>query len=76
MAGSVRSAFVSALATALLTGMLASLAAAGLAAAFVTGRLLRPLNAVRAAARLIAAAGTRPPSRSPASRNWPGSLAT
>ncbi len=52
---SVRSAFASALATALLVGVLASVAAAGLAAAFVTGRLLRPLNAVRAAARRIAA---------------------
>jgi signal transduction histidine kinase len=54
-AGSVRSAFVSALTTALLVGLLASVAAAGLAAAFVTRRLLRPLNAVRAATRLIAA---------------------
>ena len=53
--GSVRSAFVSALTTALLVGVLASAAAAGLAAAFVTGRLLRPLNAVRAATRRIAA---------------------
>jgi signal transduction histidine kinase len=54
-AGSVRSAFVSALTTALLVGVLASAATAGLAAAFVTGRLLRPLNAVRAATRRIAA---------------------
>ncbi len=53
--GSVRSAFVSALTTALLVGVLASAAAAGVAAAFVTRRLLRPLNAVRAATRLIAA---------------------
>jgi histidine kinase len=51
----VRSAFASALTTALLVGVLASVAAAGLAAAFVTGRLLRPLNAVRAATRRIAA---------------------
>ena len=35
--------------------MLASAAAAGLVAAFVTSRLLRPLNAVRAATRRIAA---------------------
>ena len=54
-AGSVRSAFLSALTTALLVGVLASAAAAGLAAAFVTSRLLRPLNAVRAATRRIAA---------------------
>jgi signal transduction histidine kinase len=54
-AGSVHSAFISALTTALLAGVLASVAAAGLAAAFVTGRLLRPLNAVRAATRRIAA---------------------
>jgi signal transduction histidine kinase len=53
--GSVRSAFLSALTTALLVGVLASAAAAGLAAAFVTDRLLRPLNAVRAATRQIAA---------------------
>ena len=54
-AGSVQSAFTSALTTALLVGVLASVAAAGLAAAFVTSRLLRPLNAVRAATRRIAA---------------------
>ncbi len=54
-AGNVHSAFLSALTTALLVGVLASVAAAGLAAAFVTRRLLRPLNAVRAATRLIAA---------------------
>jgi signal transduction histidine kinase len=53
-AGSVHSAFISALATSLLVGVLASVAAAGLAAAFVTRRLLRPLNAVRAATRRIA----------------------
>ncbi len=51
---SVHSAFLSALTTALLVGVLASAAVAGLAAAFVTRRLLRPLNAVRAATRLIA----------------------
>lgn len=54
-AASVHSAFISALTTALLAGVLASVAAAGLAAAFVTGRLLRPLDAVRAATRRIAA---------------------
>jgi signal transduction histidine kinase len=54
-AGSVHSAFISALTAALLAGVLASVAAAGLAAAFVTSRLLRPLNAVRAATRRIAA---------------------
>ena len=54
-AGSAHSAFISALTTALLVGVLASVAAAGLAAAFVTSRLLRPLNAVRAATRRIAA---------------------
>ncbi len=53
-AGSVHSAFLSALTTALLVGVLASAAVAGLAAAFVTRRLLRPLDAVRAATRLIA----------------------
>ena len=51
----MRSAFLSALTTALLVGVLASAVAAGLAAAFVTSRLLRPLNAVRAATRRIAA---------------------
>jgi signal transduction histidine kinase len=54
-AASVQSAFGSALTAALLFGVLASVAAAALAAAFVTQRLLRPLNAVRAATRLIAA---------------------
>ena len=54
-AGSVHSAFISALTTALLVGVLASVATAALAAAFVTSRLLRPLNAVRAATRRIAA---------------------
>jgi histidine kinase len=51
----VRSAFNSALTTALLVGMLASAAAAGVAAAFVTSRLVRPLTAIRAATRRIAA---------------------
>lgn len=51
----VRSAFLSALTTALLFGTLASVIAAVLAAVFVTQRLLRPLNAVRTATRLIAA---------------------
>ncbi len=50
----VRTAFLSALTRALLVGLLVSMAAAVLAAAFVTKRLLRPLNAVRAATRLIA----------------------
>jgi histidine kinase len=54
-AGSVHSAFISALTAALLVGVLASVATAGLAAAFVTSRLLRPLDAVRAATRRIAA---------------------
>jgi signal transduction histidine kinase len=54
-AGSVHSAFISALTTALLVGVLASVAAAGLAAPFVTSRLLRPLGAVRSATRRIAA---------------------
>lgn len=54
-AASVQSAFLSALTTALLFGMLASVVAAVAAAAFVTQRLLRPLNAVRTATRLIAA---------------------
>ncbi len=51
----VRSAFLSALTTALLLGTLASVIAAVLAAALVTRRLVRPLNAVRTATRLIAA---------------------
>ncbi|MGZ4587377.1 MAG: sensor histidine kinase [Mycobacteriaceae bacterium] len=51
----VRSAFLSALNTALIVGVLASIAAAAAAAAAVTGRLLRPLDAVRAATRQIAA---------------------
>ncbi len=50
-----RRSFGSALTAALLFGMLASVVAAALAAAFITRRLLRPLNAVRAATRLIAA---------------------
>ena len=51
----MHSAFLSALNTALMVGVLASLAAAGVVAAFVTGRLLRPLDAVRSATRSIAA---------------------
>ncbi len=51
----VRSAFLSALTTALMLGTLASVIAAVLAAVFVTRRLVRPLNAVRAATRHIAA---------------------
>ncbi|TFD33204.1 sensor histidine kinase [Cryobacterium cryoconiti] len=54
-ATSVRSAFLSALTTSLIVGVLASVIAAGFVAAAVTGRLLRPLNAVRAATTLIAA---------------------
>lgn len=52
---SVRSAFVSTLTTSLIVGLLASVIVAGFVAAAVTGRLLRPLNAVRAATKLIAA---------------------
>ncbi len=51
----VRSAFISALTTALMFGTLASVVAAVGAAAFVTRRLARPLNAVRTATRHIAA---------------------
>lgn len=54
-ATSVRSAFLSALTTSLIVGVLVSVIAAGFVAAAVTGRLLRPLNAVRAATKLIAA---------------------
>jgi histidine kinase len=50
-----RNAFESALTTALLFGTLASVVAAVIAAAIVTQRLVRPLNAVRSATRLIAA---------------------
>jgi histidine kinase len=50
----VRSAFDSALTTALLVGMLASVAVAAVAAAFVTSRLIRPVTSVRAATRRIA----------------------
>jgi histidine kinase len=53
--GTVRGAFVSALTTALLFGTLASVVVAAIAAALVTRRLVRPLNAVRQATRLIAA---------------------
>ena len=52
--GTVRAAFVSALTTALLFGTLASVAVAAIAAALVTRRLVRPLNEVRRATRLIA----------------------
>ena len=50
----VQDAFLSALDTALIAGVAASVAAAGGAAWFVTRRLLRPLDAVRAATRQIA----------------------
>lgn len=50
----VRDAFQSALDTALIIGVAASVAAAAAAAWFVTGRLLRPLDAVRSATRQIA----------------------
>lgn len=49
------SALVSALNTALLVAVLASAAVGGVVAAFVTRRLLRPLEAVRGATRRIAA---------------------
>lgn len=49
------SALISALDTALLVAVLATAVVAGVVAAFVTGRLLRPLEAVRAATRRIAA---------------------
>ena len=75
-AGSVQSAFLSALTTALLVGVLASAAAAGLAAAFVTSRLLRPLNAVRAATRRIAAGRYQASVPVPRCRNWPRSPVT
>lgn len=55
MATTVRAAFQSALTTALLIGVLASMIAAGFLAAAVTRRLLRPLDAVRAATKRIAA---------------------
>jgi len=51
----VHDAFQSALNTALIVGVLASVAAAVVVAWFVTRRLLRPLDAVRAATRQIAA---------------------
>jgi histidine kinase len=53
----VRDAFQSALDTALIVGLVASVAAAVVVAWFVTGRLMRPLNAVRTATRQIAAGG-------------------
>jgi histidine kinase len=52
---SARTAFENALTTSLLLGTLASVVAAVIAAAIVTERLVRPLNAVRSATRLIAA---------------------
>ena len=51
----VHQAFLSALNTALIVGVLASVAAAVLVAWLVTGRLLRPLDAVRTATTQIAA---------------------
>jgi len=51
----VRQAFQSALNTALIAGVLASIAAAVVVAWLVTGRLLRPLDAVRTATTQIAA---------------------
>jgi signal transduction histidine kinase len=53
--GGAHAAVVSAVNTALLVAVLASVAAGALVAAFVTRRLLRPLDAVRAATRRIAA---------------------
>jgi signal transduction histidine kinase len=55
VSGSAHSALISALNTSLLVALLASCVTAGLVAAFVTRRLLRPLEAVRAATRQIAA---------------------
>jgi histidine kinase len=52
---SVHAAFASALDTALLVGILASVVTAAAVAAVVTRQLLRPLDAVRAATRQIAA---------------------
>lgn len=51
----VHAAFLTSLDTALLVGVGASVAAAGIVAAAVTRRLLRPLDAVRSATRRIAA---------------------
>jgi len=51
----IREAFLSSLDTALVIGFAASIVMAGLVAAFVTYRLLRPLEDVRAATRRIAA---------------------
>lgn len=73
---SVRNAFLSALTQALLLGLLVSMAAAGIAAAFVTHRLLRPLNAVRAATRPSPQATTRPACRNPEHPSWPPSPPT
>jgi signal transduction histidine kinase len=52
--GTVREAFVSALTTALLFGTLASVGVGAIAATLITRRLVRPLNEVRRATRLIA----------------------
>lgn len=52
---SIREAFLSSLDLALLAGLVLSLVIAGAVAAFVTYRLLRPLEDVRAATRQIAA---------------------
>lgn len=54
-AASVHAAFRSALDTALIVGVLASVVVAALVAGLVTRRLLRPLDAVRAGTRQIAA---------------------
>src|ERR1039457_7230884 len=82
-AGSVRSAFVSALTTALLVGVLASAAAAGLAAPVGTRRLRGSPAACcghspRAGRRPAGSrpAATRPASRCPRCRNWPRSPVT
>ncbi|WP_206697642.1 cell wall metabolism sensor histidine kinase WalK [Streptomyces sp. WAC00263] len=55
----VRAAFLTSLNTALLVGVGASVVAAGIVAAAVTRRLLRPLDAVRSATRRIAAGNYR-----------------
>jgi histidine kinase len=55
VAASTHSALISALNTALLVAVLASVATGGIVAAFVTSRLLRPLESVRIATRRIAA---------------------
>jgi len=67
----VHEAFQSALNTALIVGVLASVAAAVVVAWLVTGRLLRPLDAVRNATTQIAAGGTRSAFLSRRNPNWP-----